>query len=42
MEADNGEVMKVALHHKEEGNLKFKAQKLKEAQGHYEDAVKSL
>jgi peptidylprolyl isomerase len=36
------ELVKVALRQKEDGNLKFKAKKFKEAEGHYRDALAHL
>ena len=36
------ELLKVALRYKDDGNLKFKAQKYKEAEGLYRDAIAHL
>jgi FK506-binding protein 4/5 len=36
------ELIDVALRQKDDGNIKFKAQKFKEAEGHYRDALSHL
>ena len=36
------EMITVALRQKEDGNLKFKAKKHKEAEGHYREAIMNL
>lgn len=36
------ELIQVALRQKDDGNLKFKEKKFKEAEGHYKDAISHL
>ena len=35
-------MIQTALRQKEDGNLKFKAKKMKEAEGHYREAIMNL